>query len=82
MAEPDFVVPNTFALGLGAVLAYGAGFVTFDMSLATCSATEAAPWSLGCGPFLLQAELVFLWRGRVDIAQDLGLPDPREFNRG
>jgi hypothetical protein len=82
MTEPDFVVPETFALGLGAVLAHGTGLVALDMSLATRPATEAAPWPLGRGPFLLQIGLIFLRRGRVCIAQDLGVPDRREFNRG
>ena len=82
MAEPDFVVPETFALGLGAVPAHGAGLVALDMSLATRPATEAAPWPLWHGPFLLQVGLVSRRRGRVWFAQDLEVPDPREFNRG
>jgi hypothetical protein len=82
VAEPDFVVPETFALGLDAVIAHGAGFVALDMSLATRPAAEAAPWPLVRGPFLLQIGLPSLRRGWVCIAQDLRVPHPREFNRG
>lgn len=80
MVELEFVVPETFALGLGAIPAHGACLIAFDMSLATRPATESAPWPFGRGAFLLQVGMVYLRRGRALIVQDLRVPGPRKFN--